>query len=138
MTEYMPVVTSVWPGWIATSPLNRRPSTNTGQSRSAPPREQKDAEPSYGIAVDGPEIDAVCVGRQITIEQPQHSKSYEHPAVATVLAHTGAHIPPAKSAAPDSAKSAIASETNGGMGKNAAGPPRAITASANRRRCRPG
>jgi tetratricopeptide (TPR) repeat protein len=37
----MPLVTSVCLGWIATSPLNRLPNTNTGQTRNALPAANK-------------------------------------------------------------------------------------------------
>ena len=54
--------------------------------------EENHAEPSNGVAVDGPEFDAVGVGRQIGVEQPKHSEGYEDPAVATILTHTRAQI----------------------------------------------
>ena len=86
-------MTSVCPGWIATNPLKRLPQH---KDRPEPQRttgsEENDTEPSDRIAVDGPEVDAVRVGRQIGVQQPKHSKSCEDPAVVTILAHTGAHI----------------------------------------------
>src|SRR5215469_16067631 len=60
----MPRVTSVCPGWMATSPLKRCPSTNTGQIRSAPPAaerttpNQRMASPSTVHALAGTEISA--------------------------------------------------------------------------------
>jgi hypothetical protein len=89
----MPLVTSVCPGWMATRPLNRRPSTKTGQIRRAPPgREEPDTKPAHGIAVDDPERPPVRVGWQISGQQPDQCKGDEDPAVAPILAHTRAQI----------------------------------------------
>ena len=82
-------MTRRWSGWMATSPVKRWPSTWTGQIRSAPPEEQ-DAEPADRVAVDGPDLLAIGVGRQIGAEQADQPEDDEDPAVAPILAHARA------------------------------------------------
>jgi hypothetical protein len=78
---------------MATNPLNRRPSTNTGQIRSAPTGgEENDAKPANGIPIESPELFPVCVRRQIGVEQSDQPEDCDHPAVGTILAHSGAQI----------------------------------------------
>src|SRR5262245_11189385 len=49
-------------------------------------REENDAKPTDGISVQGPELNAVGVGGDIGHQEPDHSESCEHPAVAAILA----------------------------------------------------
>jgi len=78
---------------MATNPLNRWPSTKTGQIRSAPPAAKNDAKPANGIAVEGPEPNPVCVGRYIGVQQPDQREGYDDPAVGTILPLAGAQVP---------------------------------------------
>jgi hypothetical protein len=79
-------VTLCGPGWMATKPLNRLPSTNTGQIRSAPTGSREDdPKPTNGIAINGPELLPVGIGRQIRVQQPDHAKGYDHLPIAAIL-----------------------------------------------------
>src|SRR5262245_4644781 len=62
------------------------------ESQRAAEGKQHDADPAYGIAVDGPEIDAVGVGREKGREQPDHAERNDDPAVAAILALAGTEI----------------------------------------------
>jgi hypothetical protein len=48
--------------------------------------------PANGIAVDGPELRAVRVGRQIGSQQSDYRERDDDPPVGTILAHAGTHI----------------------------------------------
>jgi len=77
---------------MATSPLNRRPSTHRPDPQRTPGGEESDAEPPNGISVEGPHVGAVRVGRQIGEQKPDHPEGREHPAVPAVLALAGTEI----------------------------------------------
>jgi hypothetical protein len=51
-------------------------------------REENDAKPADGIAVEGPELRPVRPGRQKAVEQSDQCEGYEDPTVATVLPHS--------------------------------------------------
>ncbi len=89
----MPSVTSVWPGWMATSPLKRRPSTKTGHNRRRTAGcIEDDADPADGVAVDRPELLALGVGRQPGREEADHAQCSDDPAVGTILTFTDAEV----------------------------------------------
>src|SRR5215831_6640193 len=48
--------------------------------------EENHAKPPNGISVEGPHVGAVCVGRQIGEQKPDHPKGREHPAVPSIFA----------------------------------------------------
>ena len=54
--------------------------------------EENDAEPANGIPVDGPELLAVSVGRQIGGQQPDHAERGDDPAISSILALAGAEV----------------------------------------------
>jgi hypothetical protein len=54
--------------------------------------EENDAKPANGIPIEDPELLSISVGRQISSHEPDQPKDYDDPAVATILAHTGAQI----------------------------------------------
>jgi hypothetical protein len=54
--------------------------------------EENDANPTNGLAIESPELLAVCVRREIGVDQPDQPKGYDDPAVGTILAYTGAQI----------------------------------------------
>lgn len=91
-------------------------------------REESDAKPADGVAIEGPELLSVRPGRQKGVEQPDHPEDREDPAVAPILAHSWTDISAAKSATPDSAKNAIAIAISAGWEKKAASPPQPRTA----------
>jgi hypothetical protein len=68
---------------MATNPLNRRPSTKTGQN----------AKPPNGISVQGPEVVPIRVGRQIGHQKPDQTENCDDPAIATILANARTQIP---------------------------------------------
>src|SRR5215467_7355350 len=53
---------------------------------------ENDAKPANDVAVEGPEILSIRVGRQIGEQNSDHAEGREHPAVATVLALAGTEI----------------------------------------------
>src|SRR5207245_2088008 len=53
---------------------------------------ENDTEPANGISIESPELLPVCKRRQIGVEQPDQPEGCDHPAVGTILAHTGAQI----------------------------------------------
>src|SRR5437764_7204939 len=89
----MPLVTSVCPGWIATKPLKRLPSTNTGQIRNAPPA-AKSTPPSQRIvspSIVHSSLRSVYAGRY-AFRNPIIPNTGQHPTVAATLAHAGTKI----------------------------------------------
>src|SRR5215471_6211225 len=54
--------------------------------------EENDAKPANGVAVEGPEILPIRVGRQIGEQNSDHAEGREHPAVAFILALAGTEI----------------------------------------------
>jgi hypothetical protein len=54
--------------------------------------EENDAEPANGVPVDGPELLAVGVGRQIGGQHPDHAQRGDDPAVGPILALAGTEI----------------------------------------------
>ncbi|MGI8570927.1 MAG: hypothetical protein ACR2KT_18740 [Methylocella sp.] len=56
-------------------------------SQRATGRRESDAKPADGIAVEGPELLPVRIGRQKGGEQPDQRKGCDDPAVAAILAH---------------------------------------------------
>src|SRR5204863_3891069 len=89
----MPPVTRVCPDWIATKPLNRSPSTKTGQIRNAPPA-AKSATPSQRIvsaSIVHNSLRSVNAGRY-ALRNPIIPKTGRTPAVASGLTHAGAKI----------------------------------------------
>src|SRR5262245_17778813 len=62
------------------------------EPQGTPGHEEPDAQPAYGLAVDGPEYFPVRVGRQISRQQPEQCQDADDPAVATILAHSRAQI----------------------------------------------
>ena len=118
----MPDVTRRCPGWMATSPLKRSPSTKTGQRRRAPPAANS-TTPIQQFAADGPEVDAVGVGRQKHVEHADHAKGHQHPAVGAIFLLAGTEIPPLNRAAGNSAIVRRAIAVRAGFEKNVATPP---------------
>jgi hypothetical protein len=55
-------------------------------------REEQDAKPANRIAVYGPKLPSVRVSRQIGIEHAEEPKGCKDPAVAPILAQTGAEV----------------------------------------------
>src|ERR1700758_2356982 len=53
---------------------------------------ENDAKPANGVAVEGPEIHPIRIGRQIGEQNSDHAEGREHPAVATILALAGTEI----------------------------------------------
>jgi hypothetical protein len=54
--------------------------------------EENDPILAKGVAVDGPELLSVGIGRKIAEQQPDERKGYEDPPIATILAHSCAQI----------------------------------------------
>src|SRR5690348_18453039 len=77
---------------MATNPLNRRPSTKTGQIRSAPPAAKRTTPSQRMAPIEDPELLPISVGRQIRGHQTDQPKGYDDPADGTRLAHTRAQI----------------------------------------------
>jgi hypothetical protein len=97
----MPLVTSVCPGWMATSPLNRIGEHKDGpKSLRTTGNEEHDPKPASCVAVDRPQLFPVCVGWQIGVQQSEQQEGEEDPAVATILAHTRAQISASKERSP--------------------------------------
>src|ERR1700730_15810145 len=109
---------------MATSPLNRFPSTTTGQSRSAPPTakrttpSQRMASPSrvqnsFRSVQAGRKAASTPIGERAAMTQrlPRSSRT------------PGLMFPPTKSDAPAMTKTAAASAISAGWEKKAAGPP---------------
>jgi hypothetical protein len=89
----MPVVTSVWPDWIATRPLNRWPEDKyRPEAQHAASSEDGYAQPVDGIGVNRPEIEAICVGRQKAAQETHHGEYGNNPAVAAILAYAAAYV----------------------------------------------
>jgi len=97
-------------------------------SQRATGREENDAKPANGIAVEGPELLPVRVGWQIGVQQSDQRKSDDDPAVATILAYPELKFPSAKSARPASAKTANARAISAGWEKKAVSPSQPRTA----------
>src|SRR5262249_56041385 len=55
------------------------------QPQCAAGGEEHDAEPAHGVAVDGPKLLAVGVGRNVGIGDPDHGERDEAPAVPSIL-----------------------------------------------------
>src|SRR5438270_8891308 len=78
---------------MATSPLNRRPSTKTGQIRSAPPAaKRKTPSQRTESPVERPDLVSIRVGGQICAQYPDQAEGDKDPAVAAILAFARAQI----------------------------------------------
>src|SRR5262249_12102951 len=55
-------------------------------AQHTPDGEKGNAKPANRISVERPEIPTVGVGRQVSLQQPDHPERCEHPAIAPVLA----------------------------------------------------
>jgi hypothetical protein len=53
---------------------------------------ERDANPSNGVAVNSPELDAIGVGWQIGAQQSDQTERRQHPAVRAILALAAAQI----------------------------------------------
>ena len=80
--------------------------------------EQNDPEPADGVAINGPKLVPVGVGREESLQQPDRSERRKDPAIASILAYAGGNL----SAAPVTAKNTIASAISAGCEKKAADP----------------
>jgi hypothetical protein len=60
--------------------------------QGTPSRKENDANPANCICVENPEPLPVCVGRKISIQQPDQHERYEDPAVGAIFAFAGVQI----------------------------------------------
>jgi hypothetical protein len=91
-------------------------------------REENDAKPADGIAIERPELLSVRPGRQKGGGQPDQREGYDDQRLPRSSRTPELRFPPAKKAAPDSAKCAIVSAISAGWEKKAASPPQPRTA----------
>jgi hypothetical protein len=50
--------------------------------------EENDAKLANGITIESADLLSVCIGRQISGQQPDQPEGTDDPAIATILAHT--------------------------------------------------
>ena len=53
---------------------------------------ENNTNPADGVAVEGPKLLPICVGRQPRVQHADHREGDQNPAVGTILAHTWAQI----------------------------------------------
>src|ERR1700722_4341445 len=62
------------------------------EAKNAAGRIKENTEPAHAFAAEGEEIDPICIGREIGVEDTEHAERGEHPTIGTIFPDAGADM----------------------------------------------